>query len=78
MRFGETDFLIFEGQTFTNAQLADKARRLAAGLQVQGLKVGDRVLVMIEGTLAAQGSFEDISRDSTVRRRYLGQGASHA
>ena len=40
--------------------------------------VADRVLVLIEGTLAAQGSFEDISRDSTVRRRYLGQGVIHA
>ena len=34
--------------------------------------VADRVLVLIEGRLAAQGSFDDISRDSTVRRRYLG------
>ena len=40
--------------------------------------VADRVLVLIEGTLAAEGSFEDISRDSTVRRLYLGQGAMHA
>ncbi|MBK5204553.1 MAG: ATP-binding cassette domain-containing protein, partial [Polaromonas sp.] len=36
--------------------------------------VADRVLVLIEGRLAAQGSFEDISRDSTVRRLYLGAG----
>jgi branched-chain amino acid transport system ATP-binding protein len=35
--------------------------------------VADRVLVLIEGKLAAQGSFEDISRDSNVRRRYLGE-----
>lgn len=43
--------------------------------------VADRVLVLIEGRLAAQGSFEDISRDSTVRRRYLGdsgRGTAHA
>ena len=39
--------------------------------------VADRVLVLIEGKIAAQGSFEDISRDSTVRRRYLGE-AQHA
>ncbi|RYX97467.1 MAG: ABC transporter ATP-binding protein [Comamonadaceae bacterium] len=37
--------------------------------------VADRVLVLIEGRLAAQGSFEEISRDSTVRKRYLGEGA---
>ncbi|MES2362231.1 MAG: ABC transporter ATP-binding protein [Pseudomonadota bacterium] len=44
-------------------------------------EVADRVLVLIEGRLAAQGSFEEISRDSTVRRRYLGdvgRGAAHA
>ena len=37
--------------------------------------VADRVLVLMEGTLAAQGSFDEISRDSEVRRRYLGQGS---
>ena len=36
--------------------------------------VADRVLVLIEGRLAAQGSFNEISRDSTVRRLYLGEG----
>ena len=40
--------------------------------------VADRVLVLIEGTFAAQGSFEDIARDPTVRRRYLGEGLAHA
>lgn len=36
--------------------------------------VADRVLVLIEGKLAAQGSFEEVSRDRTVRRLYLGDG----
>ena len=44
--------------------------------------VADRVLVLIEGRLAAQGSFDEISRDAVVRSRYLGQaggeGAGHA
>jgi branched-chain amino acid transport system ATP-binding protein len=40
--------------------------------------VADRVLVLIEGRLAAQGSFEEIARDATVRRLYLGEGSSHA
>ena len=43
--------------------------------------VADRVLVLIEGQLAAQGSFDEIARDSTVRRRYLGAsggGTVHA
>lgn len=35
--------------------------------------VADRVLVLIEGRLAAEGSFEQISRDATVRRLYLGE-----
>jgi ABC-type branched-subunit amino acid transport system ATPase component len=36
--------------------------------------VADRVLVLIEGKLAAQGSFDEISRDPVVRSRYLGEG----
>ena len=40
--------------------------------------VADRVLVLIEGRLAAQGSFDEIARDSTVRRLYLGEGSAHA
>jgi len=44
--------------------------------------VADRVLVLIEGRLAAQGSFDEISRDAAVRRLYLGEsmheGAAHA
>ena len=40
--------------------------------------VADRVLVLIEGRLAAQGTFDEISRDASVRKRYLGEGAAHA
>ena len=48
--------------------------------------VADRVLVLIEGRLAAQGTFADIARDAEVRRLYLGDlgdsldtvGAAHA
>ena len=40
--------------------------------------VADRVLVLIEGRLAAQGTFEEISRDASVRKRYLGEGTAHA
>lgn len=39
--------------------------------------IADRVLVLIEGQLAAQGTFDEISRDATVRQRYLGSGAVH-
>jgi branched-chain amino acid transport system ATP-binding protein len=69
--------------------------RLVKSLAVNGMAVlytehnmdavssfADRVLVLIEGSIAAQGSFEDISRDATVRRRYLGgmpsEGTAHA
>ena len=34
--------------------------------------VADRVLVMIDGRIAAQGTPDAIARDSTVQRRYLG------
>ena len=35
--------------------------------------VADRVLVLIDGRLAAQGTPEQIAQDGTVRARYLGQ-----
>jgi branched-chain amino acid transport system ATP-binding protein len=47
--------------------------------------VADRVLVLIDGQLAAQGSPQEIARDAAVRARYLGTafapptaGAAHA
>lgn len=40
--------------------------------------VADRVLVLIDGHLAAQGSAEQIAQDPTVRQRYLGSGAHGA
>ncbi len=35
--------------------------------------LADRVLVLIEGRLVAEGSFEAIARDPVVRARYLGE-----
>ena len=35
--------------------------------------VADRVLVLIDGRLAAQGTPQQIAQDETVRARYLGQ-----
>jgi branched-chain amino acid transport system ATP-binding protein len=46
--------------------------------------VADRVLVLIEGQLVAQGSPEEVAANEIVRERYLGQafsfhqGAVHA
>jgi branched-chain amino acid transport system ATP-binding protein len=36
--------------------------------------VADRVLVLIDGQLAASGTSQQIAQDETVRARYLGQG----
>jgi branched-chain amino acid transport system ATP-binding protein len=36
--------------------------------------VADRVLVLIDGLLAAHGTPEEVARDDTVRNRYLGRG----
>ena len=41
-------------------------------------QVADRVLVLIEGKLAAQGTFAEIARNAVVRSRYLGEDAAHA
>ena len=35
--------------------------------------VADRVLVLVDGVIAAQGSPEAIAQDPVVRQRYLGQ-----
>jgi branched-chain amino acid transport system ATP-binding protein len=48
--------------------------------------VADRVIVLIDGEIAAQGTPQDVARDPLVRARYLGksldafnlQGATHA
>jgi len=36
--------------------------------------VADRVLVLIDGLLAAQGTPDQIAQDPVVRARYLGMG----
>jgi branched-chain amino acid transport system ATP-binding protein len=36
--------------------------------------VADRVLVLIDGQLAASGTPEEIAQNETVRSRYLGRG----
>jgi len=37
-----------------------------------GFGVADRVLVLIDGVITAQGSPEAIAQDPVVRQRYLG------
>jgi branched-chain amino acid transport system ATP-binding protein len=36
--------------------------------------VADRVLVLIDGLLAASGTPQEVALDATVRSRYLGRG----
>lgn len=43
-RFGEYDALIFDGRIYTNRQLADQSRQLAASLRELGVKPGDRIV----------------------------------
>lgn len=78
---------------------AERARlmRLVKSLAAQGMAVlytehnmdavagvADRVLVLMEGKLVAEGSFEQVASDPVVRSRYLGettskpQGVGHA
>src|SRR4051794_25464979 len=44
-RHGERSSLRFEGATWTGSQLAERARRVSAGLREVGLAEGDRVVV---------------------------------
>ncbi len=41
-------------------------------------ELADRVLVLMQGRLVAQGSFDEIARDPTVKRLYLGSLAAPA
>ncbi len=46
-RYGEYTAVYYEGREVTNSQMADQSRRMATGLLAQGVKPGDRVLVML-------------------------------
>lgn len=46
-RRGDHDALLFEGQTFRAAELAERARRAAGGLAELGVGPGDRVVVLM-------------------------------
>jgi branched-chain amino acid transport system ATP-binding protein len=68
------------------ALVKDLTRRASAPLAVLYTEhnmdavfgVADRVLVLIDGQLAAQGTAEQIAQDPTVRQRYLGTGVHGA
>lgn len=61
-RFGEFPFVHYEGRAYTNSELADQARRLATGLQAQGVQQGDRVLVMMANSPAVVVAYQAIAR----------------
>lgn len=61
-RFGEYSFLYYEGQTYTNAEIADQARRLAVGLRTQGVQQGDRVVVMLVNSPAVIVAYQAVAR----------------
>src|SRR5689334_13997984 len=65
-RYGEYTYLYYEGQEFTNTWVADQARRLATGLQKEGVKSGDRVLVMMINSPQVIISYQAILRMSGV------------
>jgi long-chain acyl-CoA synthetase len=44
---GDHESLVFEGRTWRSAELLDRARRTAGGLQSLGIRPGDRVVVMM-------------------------------
>ncbi|MEW6261481.1 MAG: AMP-binding protein [Thermodesulfobacteriota bacterium] len=50
-RFGEKAFLVFEGQTLTNARLVSEAERLARLLAQQGIRPGDHVVLLLPNGL---------------------------
>ena len=61
-RYGEYTLLYYEGREYTNSYLADQARRLAAGLLAQGVKPGDRVLVMLINSPEVMVAYQAILR----------------
>ncbi len=49
-RFGDGDVVTFEGRTWTRAEQADRAGRLATVLRGLGVRPGDRVAVVLPNT----------------------------
>lgn len=65
-RFGEYTMVYYEGQAYTNTELAKQARRLGAGLQAQGVKPGDRVIVMLVNSPDVLVAYQAIARIGAV------------
>lgn len=65
-RFGEYPFLIFEGKTFTNAEILRDANRLALGLKRLGIGRGDRVAVLLPNGPEVIAGYQGILRCGAV------------
>jgi long-chain acyl-CoA synthetase len=57
-RFGTQSTVLFEGTTFTSADIAAQARRLAAGLTSLGVTAGDRVAVCMANCVEVLVSYQ--------------------
>lgn len=65
-RFGEYPFLHFNEQLYSNRQLLNMANRLAAGLQAQGIKPGDRVMVCMSNAPEVFIAYQAIMRAGAI------------
>jgi len=59
-KYGEYTATHFEGRSFTNVELADRAKRLATVLTDHGVEEGDRVMVMMPNSPDVAASFRAI------------------
>jgi len=65
-RFGEYPFLVFAGETFTNARILRDAERTAAGLRRLGVGPGDRVAVLLPNGPEVVVGYQGILRAGAV------------
>lgn len=57
-RFGDRSSLVFEGATFTSAEIGASARRFATGLSSLGVTPGDRVAVCMANCVEVLASYQ--------------------
>ncbi|QJD60663.1 long-chain fatty acid--CoA ligase [Pseudomonas sp. gcc21] len=65
-RFGEYPFLYFNDRPLSNRQLLEMTSRLAAGLQAQGIKPGDRVMVCMANAPEVFVAYQAIMRAGAI------------
>lgn len=65
-RFGEYNSIFFEGSWYSNFQLMDDYCKLAEVLRDQGIKPGDRVVVMMASCLEVPAAFHALARLGAV------------